>query len=103
MNQQFGGDLSERLDKGKRPLIFIGQDECAISSNMFCSKAWKGPHGESTLLPKGDGDSMMISAFQSRVFGLGLGRSLTDAELAIVNSNRRKDKHYFSGAAAMEG
>ena len=44
---------------------------------------------------------MMISAFQSRVFGLGLGRSLTDAELAIVNSNR-KDEHYFSGAAAME-
>ena len=47
-----------------KPLMIIGQDESVFKQNSFGSKCWIGEHGEMKLLPKSDGYSRMISAFQ---------------------------------------
>jgi hypothetical protein len=68
-NVQYGGNLSVRRDHGKRPLIIIGPDESAFAQQSFSSKTWVGPNGERKLLPKGEGDTIMVSAFQSAFSG----------------------------------
>jgi hypothetical protein len=100
-NVAHGGDLSVRRDRLRRPLIIIGQDESAFNAYSFRKKAWKGPNGESFILPKGEGDTVMISAFQSRSFGLGLGRGLSEVELQQISA-LRNGRHYYSEDAARE-
>jgi hypothetical protein len=97
-NLQYGGNLSVRRPVGERPTIIVGQDESAFSQYTFNQKMWRGPSGETKLLPKSLGETMMVSAFQSRVFGLG--RSLSDDELAAINE-RRHGKEYVSKEAAL--
>jgi hypothetical protein len=103
-NKNFGGDLSCRKPNEARPIIFIGQDECVFSQYSFSSKTWKGPKGESKLVPKSEGESLMISGFQSRVFGLGLGREITNDEHQQINARRNLPEYneYLSAEAAME-
>ena len=83
----FGGRLSVRKDPDKKPLIQIGQDECIVKQFIFRHKQWVGPNGERPLLPKDEGQGVMLSAFTSREFGFGF-KMLTDNELAIVNDKR---------------
>ena len=47
------------------------------------------------IQPKSAGDTVMISAFQAREFGLGLGSLLSASVLDTVNENR-KDTEYKS-------
>jgi hypothetical protein len=98
-HQQFGGNASVRRQIDERPAIVIGQDESAFSQYSFNEKMWKGPSGESKLLPKGMGKTLMVSAFQSRAFGLG--RGLSTEELEEIN-NRREGTEYISVEAAMQ-
>ena len=71
-NLTMRGDVSVRKSYMDRPVIIIGQDKCVIKQYSFSSKAWHGKNEEKKLLPKSDGYSLMISAFCSRCFGLGL-------------------------------
>ena len=71
-NENMGGDLSVCKLIERRSSIIIGQDESVFKQYSFSSKSWQGVSGERTLLPKSDGYSLMVSAFCSRVFGLGL-------------------------------
>jgi hypothetical protein len=96
----FGGNLSRRKCIDKRPLIVVGQDESAFSQFSFSSKSWQGPDGQSQLLPKSAGDTIMVSAFQSRVFGLG--RLLTEEEILKINRFRSNQRSkYLSEEAAI--
>jgi hypothetical protein len=91
-NISFGGNRSVRSNH-QRPLIIIGQDESAYSQYRFSSKSWKGPNGESKLLPKSDGETIMCSAFSCR--GFGLGRTLTKEEIVAINMKRTETRPLY--------
>jgi hypothetical protein len=79
----FGGNLSVRFPQGKQPLIIVGQDEMITYQFLFSAKSWKCPQGEELILPKGEGEGIMVSAFV--LCELGLGPELTDVQLATIN------------------
>jgi hypothetical protein len=62
----FGGNLSVRFPDGKQPLIIVGQDKMITYQFLFSAKSWKGPHGKALILPKGEGEGIMVSAFVLR-------------------------------------
>ena len=95
----YGGSLSVRRDKSSKPLIIFGQDEAIFKQFLFRKRQWVGPDGQRPLIPKDEGQGVMISAFQSREFGFGF-RALTDEELKRVNASR-KGKHYSDQEAAV--
>jgi hypothetical protein len=68
----FGGNLSVRKSPDVRPLMIFGQDESAYSQFLFGNRQWVGPKGQRPLLPKTNGLSIMVSAFQSRETGFGV-------------------------------
>jgi hypothetical protein len=65
---------------------------------LFSVKSWKGPHGEALILPKKEGEGIMVSAFVLRE--LGLGPELTDVQLATINC-LRLGKEYASKEEAI--
>jgi hypothetical protein len=101
-NKKFGGNLSIRFPgqnlvdgtypiqmhagDGVRPLILVSQDECIFYQFLFSSKSWHGPSGEHLVLPKGEGEGIMYSAFTGRE--LGFSYALTDVQLQTMNQNR---------------
>ncbi len=76
--KRFGGGLGVRKKENVRPIIPIGQDECTFHQFTFSKKYWKGPMGENILFPKAMGEMYMISGYQAREFGLGLGYLYTE-------------------------
>ena len=94
----FGGNLSAKKPADRKPLIVFGQDECIYKQYTFKKKNWHGPNGESPLLPKDEGQGLMISAFVSRSYGFGW--DLSQDQLAIVNTYR-KNKHYIDEKSAI--
>ena len=85
--KEMGGDLSVRKEKKEKPIIFIGQDETVFKQFSYSKKAWHAPTGQTQLLPKSDGYSRMISAYVSRVFGLGI--HLSQEQLKTINKDKR--------------
>ncbi|KAG7339826.1 hypothetical protein IV203_028287 [Nitzschia inconspicua] len=96
---QFEKKQSVRAPPNSPPLEFIGQDECVFFQNLVCSKNWVVSNGERPLLPKSEGDGVMLSAFQSRL--TGFGREMSTDELQKVNE-QRLNKTYWDGEAALE-
>ena len=99
-NEQYGGNLSTRLEIGAKPLMLIGQDESTYHQFVFSKRHWKPKSGMNFILPKSTGEILMISGFQSREFGLGLGNLLTNEILSLIN-NKRKGQKYLSAADAV--
>ena len=48
---------------------------CFFNQHLISSRQWVGPDGLRALLPKTDGLSLMMSAFQSRETGFGMNLS----------------------------
>jgi hypothetical protein len=65
-----GGNLSVRKPSNK-PLMILGQDNSIFNQYLLGNRQWVGPDAQRALLPKTDGLSLMLSAFQSRETGLG--------------------------------
>jgi hypothetical protein len=65
---RFGGHLSVRIEMDTTLIIF-GHDESIFKQYHT---AWVAPDGTTVLVPKDDGQGLMISAFQSREFGFGM-------------------------------
>jgi hypothetical protein len=99
MNREakFGGKLSVRLDEGIRPLIMFGHDKSIFKQYLLTKKTWKGPNGETPLVPKDVGQGVMLSAFQSREFGFGF--ALSKEQLEEVNHIRKGQKYKDEEAA----
>ena len=99
MNEEteFGGQLSVRKEEHERPLLMFGHDEAIFKQFLLTKKSWCGPNGETVLVPKDDGQGLMISAFQSREFGFGY--HLDEEQLAKVNFGRRGEKYLDEEAA----
>jgi hypothetical protein len=93
MNEKngFGGRLSVRFPNHLKPLIIIGHDECIFKQYSLSKKYWVAPDGQRVLVPKDEGQGVMVSAFQSREFGFGL--ELTPEQLNVVNQARRGTKY----------
>ncbi len=68
---KYGGNLSIHKQPDEKPVISFGRDECIFCQCIFTGKSWSGPKGELAIIPKDEGNGIMISAFQSREFGLG--------------------------------
>jgi hypothetical protein len=78
-----------------RPIVIFGQDESAFHKYLLKAKNWRGPKGETALLPKSDGIAVMVS---SRDTGFGL--HLDSMNSAKINFSRQ-GKKYVDEAAAM--
>ena len=88
---EFGGDLSVRRNKSKKPLIMFGQDECIFKQYLFGNKQWFLPDGTTALLPKDEGMGIMMSSFCSRKFGYGF--EFTPERKEVVNEFRMKEEN----------
>jgi hypothetical protein len=53
---------------------------------LFSAKSWKGPQGDSLILPKGERERIMASAFICRE--LSLGPELTDEQLLTIDHSQ---------------
>ena len=93
-HRPFEYKISVRKPDNVKPLIIFGQDESTYHQFIFSKKIWKSNTGASYIQPKGMGEILMISAFQSRKTGLGLGHYLSDEIRREVNANR-KGKSYL--------
>jgi hypothetical protein len=71
----------------------LGQDECIFKQFNLPSKLWSDPDGTRALLPKDEGQGVMISAFVSREFGFGM--TMTPDQLDKVNRQRSRGKRRF--------
>jgi hypothetical protein len=81
--------------------MIFGQDECIFKQYNRSNKSWSDPDGTRALLPKEDGQGVMISAFASREFGFGM--QLTASQLDKVNKSRSRGvrKYYSDKNAAI--
>jgi hypothetical protein len=71
MNTPGGGNLSIRKSPDEKPLIAFGHDECIFRQFVFTGSAWQGTKGEQAIIPKDEGNGIMVSALQSRELALG--------------------------------
>ncbi len=55
--------------------IIGGHNGVIIKQFMLTTKGWAGPNGETAIVPKDDGASIMLSVFQCREFIFGLQMS----------------------------
>jgi hypothetical protein len=94
---ELGGRLSVRFPTNVKPLIILGHDECIFKQYCLAKKHWVAPCGTRVLVPKDEGQGVMVSAFQSREFGFGL--DLTPEQLQMVNQARRGKKYKDEEAA----
>jgi hypothetical protein len=95
--EPFGGNLSVRRDPISAPLLIFGHDECIFKQYTLRKKSWTGPSGETVLVPKDDGQGIMISMFQSCEFGFGM--DITPDLLKEVNITREGKKYNDTKAA----
>ena len=93
-----GGNVSMRRPPDTKPLMVFGQDECVFNQFLLSGKQWVGAEGQRALLPKTEGMSLMLSAFQSRETGFGM--KLSALQLDEINEMRR-GKNYVDIDAAI--
>ena len=61
---------------------------------------WRGPQGQQPMIPKDEGYSIMVSAFQSRE--LGFGMNLSDDDLKTVNQWKKDRPDYTDTESAIK-
>jgi hypothetical protein len=99
---EYRGWVSIQKAEEEPALMMFGHDECIFKQFYTTNKSWKASNGETLLMPKDDGQGVMISAFQSSEFGVG--RQLTEQELTLVNNYHANQKCANEKAAkATEG
>ena len=59
-----------RSNTNMKPIMIIGQDESVFRQYSLVTKQWVGAYGQRALLPKSEGDGIMISAFQAHEIGI---------------------------------
>lgn len=78
----FGENLFVGKLPNEKPLLIWGQDECIFCQFIFHNMCWTGPNGEMPLMPKTDGQGLMISRFVNREYEFG--RKLTKKQLPRI-------------------
>ena len=90
-NLPYGGNLSVRKPPHLKPLFILGQDECIFKQYLFNKGLWMSPDGKKQLIPKDEGQGLMLSSFCCHE--LGYGFTLSKEELDKVNKNRIGKKY----------
>ena len=93
----YGGNLSVRKPPGTKPLMIIGQDECIFKQYLFTAGYWMMPDGTKQLVPKDEGNGIMLSSFTCRE--LGYCCPIADDVLDAVNLKRQGTKYSDEVAA----
>jgi hypothetical protein len=72
MNKEnaFGGWPSVRRDKSKKMMIKIGHNEAIMKQYLLTKKKWRGPNGETALVPKDKGMGTMISVWLGNTYSI---------------------------------
>jgi hypothetical protein len=80
----------------------IGQDECIFKQFTLTTKSLTDPDGTHSLLPKDDGQGVIVSSFVCRE--LGFGYKPNPQELSLVNTKRKigSRKKYANEDATIE-
>ena len=78
--------------------MIIGQDECIFKQYTFTKKFWTLHDGTKQLIPKDDGQGLMLSLFCCRE--LGYGYQIPEETLLLVNESR-EGKAYSDEEAAI--
>jgi hypothetical protein len=86
-----------RKPESSKPLMIFGQDESVFNQYLLGNREWVGPERQRALLPKTDGLSLMMSAFQSRETGFGL--ELNRIQLDEIYETRRNKNNVDVDAA----
>ena len=73
--------------------MLIGQDESTYHQYTFSKRYWKNCTGRNFITPKSEGEMLMVSAFQAREFGFGLGDHLTPEVYSKVNEIQRDEDY----------
>jgi hypothetical protein len=68
--------------------MILGQDECIFKQYYLASKSWSAPDRTCALLPKDDGQGVMVSSFVCRE--LGYNPPLNTTDLERVDIERQK-------------
>jgi hypothetical protein len=75
-------------------IIVLMDDECIFKQFILTGKSWKGPNGETAVVPKDDKAGVMIRAFQSHEFGIvnkyREGKFYSDADAAMAMRQSKK-------------
>lgn len=70
-----------------------------IQTICIHEKTWTLPDGTKPLIPKDEGQGVMLSSFVSREFGYGM--ELSNDDLETVNTYRKKNNVYSDNDAAV--
>ena len=92
-----GGNLSICKPQHQKPLMIFGQDESVFNQFLLKPKQWVAPQGQRAILPKTEGMSLMLSAFQSRESGFG--EKVSYIQLEEINEVRRGQNYVDLNAA----
>ena len=93
----YGGNLSVRKPPNTKPLMILGQDECIFKQYLFTAGYWMLPDGTKQLVPKDEGQGIMLSSFTCRE--LGYGMEISKEVIDAVNLQRRGKKYSDTEAA----
>ena len=87
------------MPKHTKPIMILGQDECIFKQYLFSKGFWTHADGTKQLIPKEEGQGLMLSCFCSRE--LGFGFPLSQEVLDAINK-KRENESYIDEKAAIE-
>jgi hypothetical protein len=94
---EHGGYLSVRFPIDLKLICLWVYDESAYMQHLYSTHQWVTDEGERPLMPKSNGYTLMISAFQSCEFGFGM--QLSEEQLVKVNQHRDGKCYIYEDAA----
>jgi hypothetical protein len=99
-NLPYGGHLSVHKNPTQKPIMILGQDECMFKQYSLASKSWSAPNRTCALLPKDDGQGVMVSSFVCRELGYNPPLSTTDLERVNIERQKGGRMDYLDKEAA---
>ena len=96
-----GGNLSVRKPANRRAMLDFGQDESIFEQNIASSRTWYGSQGQSVPMPKGAGQTLMISMYVGYSLGCGLMAEVSDNAFHAINE-KRSNATYLDKESALE-
>ena len=93
---QYGGYLSVRKDPQLKPLMILGQDEVIFKQFVFSKGVWILPDGTKQLMPKDEGQGVMLSSFVGRE----IGYCFTPSQSVFDEVNRKRTNCKYSDKEA---
>ena len=96
----YGGGLSVRKPHDVKPLMILGQDKCIFKQFIFSKGVWVLPDGTKQLVPKEEGQGVMLSSFCCRE--LGYAYPVSGYVLSKVNKMRENQEYSDKDAARIK-